>query len=230
MCLWVLVNLKMCLWPQVAYLLVYGELPSSKELARWDEALMRHSAVPDAVERAVAALPHDAHFMGIVLVALNALSTVHPEQNPALAGQAIYKSKEMQDKQIVRLIGERPTACLDMLMQCQLHRAAPLPQSMRCPCCAAACRLLSHRHLPTVGAGNNSFLWRAGKMPAIAAMAYHRASGRNFSQPNQRLSYSENFLYMLDAANKPGYKPNPRCNFALLLRMHSMSISPNRGC
>ena len=41
-------------------------------------------------------------------------------------------------------------------------------------------------------------------MPAIAALAYHRASGRNISQPNQRLSYSENFLYMLDAANKPG--------------------------
>ncbi|CAL5229169.1 g12444 [Coccomyxa viridis] len=138
---------------EVAYLLIYGELPSSKELARWDEALMRHSAVPDAVERAVAALPHDAHFMGIVLTAINALSTVHPEQNPALAGQNIYKSKEIQDKQIVRLIG---------------------------------------------------------KMPAIAALAYHRASGRNISQPNQRLSYSENFLYMLDAANKPGYKPNPR--------------------
>lgn len=92
---------------QVAYLLVYGELPDARELSRWDEALMRHSAVPDAVERAVAALPHDAHFMGIVLTALNALSTVHPEQNPALAGQNIYKSKEIQDKQIVRLIGEQ---------------------------------------------------------------------------------------------------------------------------
>ncbi len=56
----------------------------------------------------VAALPHDAHFMGIVLTALNALSTVHPEQNPALAGQNIYKSKEIQDKQIVRLIGAGP--------------------------------------------------------------------------------------------------------------------------
>lgn len=53
-------------------------------------------------------------------------------------------------------------------------------------------------------------LHRAGKMPAIAALAYHRASGRNISQPNQRLSYSENFLYMLDAANKPGYAlPDP---------------------
>ena len=95
------------LMPQVAYLLIYGELPGSRELARWDEALMRHSAVPDAVERAVAALPHDAHFMGIVLTAINALSTVHPEQNPALAGQNIYKSREIQDKQIVRLIGMR---------------------------------------------------------------------------------------------------------------------------
>ncbi len=38
---------------------------------------------------------------------------------------------------------------------------------------------------------------RAGKMPAIAALAYHRASGRNVSAPNQRLSYAENFLYML---------------------------------
>lgn len=37
----------------------------------------------------------------------------------------------------------------------------------------------------------------AGKMPAIAALAYHRASGRNVSMPNQRLSYAENFLYML---------------------------------
>ena len=89
----------------MAYLIIYGALPSAKELARWDEALMRHSAVPVAVERAVAALPHDAHFMGIVLTALNALSTVHPEQNPALAGQNVYDSREIQDKQIVRIIG-----------------------------------------------------------------------------------------------------------------------------
>ena len=94
-----------CALRQVAYLIIYGALPSAKELARWDEALMRHSAVPVAVERAVAALPHDAHFMGIVLTALNALSTVHPEQNPALAGQSVYDSREIQDKQIVRIIG-----------------------------------------------------------------------------------------------------------------------------
>jgi citrate synthase len=36
---------------QVAYLLVYGHLPLPKELARWEEAVMRHSAVPVTVVR-----------------------------------------------------------------------------------------------------------------------------------------------------------------------------------
>lgn len=55
----------------------------------------------------VDALPHDAHFMGIMLAELSALSTCHPEQNPALAGQSIYGEKEIVDKQICRLIGEQ---------------------------------------------------------------------------------------------------------------------------
>ena len=76
---------------------------------------MRHSDVPVAVRNAVAALPHDAHFMGIILTALNALSTCHPEQNPALAGQSVYESKEIQDKQIVRLIGRLPQVTRSML-------------------------------------------------------------------------------------------------------------------
>ena len=57
-------------------------------------------------------------------------------------------------------------------------------------------------------------------MPAIAALAYHRASGRNISQPNQRLSYSENFLYMLDAANKPG------CAAAMIVRFLPSARAP----
>jgi citrate synthase len=90
---------------QVANLVVYGSLPSAGALRSWEETVMRHSALPVAVEAAVAALPHDAHPMGSVLAGLCALSTCHPEQNPALAGQGVYKSREVQDKQIVRLIG-----------------------------------------------------------------------------------------------------------------------------
>ena len=102
---------------QVAYLLLYGDLPSAKELARFEEAVGRHSAVPAAVEDAINALPHDAHFMGTILVGINALSTCHPEQNPALAGQDVYKSKEIQDKQIVRLIGMSLHACTYVRIQ-----------------------------------------------------------------------------------------------------------------
>ena len=50
----------------------------------------------------------------------------------------------------------------------------------------------------------------AGKIPAIAALAYHRASGRVYTPPNQRLGYAENFLYMLDANLQSSYRPNPK--------------------
>lgn len=44
--------------------------------------------------------------MKCVHAGLTALSGCHPEQNPALAGQNIYKSREVQDTQIARLVGK----------------------------------------------------------------------------------------------------------------------------
>jgi hypothetical protein len=70
-----------------------------------------HPTRPDptdnsSVEAVVAALPHDTHPMAVLLTGLAALSGAHPEQNPALAGEGIYKSRAVQDKQIVRLVGK----------------------------------------------------------------------------------------------------------------------------
>lgn len=143
---------------EVSYLVIYGHLPGAEQLRHWEEAVMRHSALPIAVEDAIEALPHDAHPMGVLLTGLAALSTCHPEQNPALSGQHVYKSKDVVDKQIVRLIG---------------------------------------------------------KIPTLAAYAYHRASGRRPAPPNQKLGYTENFLYMLDSSNRSSYVPNPRLAKAL---------------
>lgn len=166
---------------KVSHLVIYGRLPTASELSTWSEALARHSALPAPVASAVAALPHDAHFMGTVLVALSALSCCHPEQNPALAGQGVYASREVQDKQIVRLVA---------------------------------------------------------KMPAIAALAYHRASGRGGAGgaawppvPNQRLGYAENFLFMLDSggAASPGYRPHPRLARALDI-MFSLHAEHEMNC
>ncbi len=61
---------------------------------------MRHTALPGPVIDAVAGLAPDAHPMGVLLTGLCALSTCHPEANPAIAGQNIYKSREVQDKQV----------------------------------------------------------------------------------------------------------------------------------
>ena len=40
---------------------------------------------------------------------LSAMSTFHPEANPALAGQDVYKDLKLRNKQIHRLIGTIPT-------------------------------------------------------------------------------------------------------------------------
>ncbi|CAN1351765.1 Citrate synthase 3, peroxisomal [Linum perenne] len=47
-------------------------------------------------------------------------------------------------------------------------------------------------------------------VPTIAAAAYLRLAGRPPVLPSSNLSYSENFLYMLDSLGNREYKPNPR--------------------
>ena len=81
---------------ETAYLVLFGSLPTQVQLLTFEETVMRHSALPTQVEDAVAALTPDAHPMGCLLTGICALSTCHPEQNPALAGQTVYKSREVQ--------------------------------------------------------------------------------------------------------------------------------------
>ncbi|KAK9063884.1 hypothetical protein SSX86_017756 [Deinandra increscens subsp. villosa] len=137
----------------VAYLLMYGNLPSQSQLADWEFTVAQHSAVPQGILDIIHAMPHDAHPMGVLVSAMSALSVFHPDANPALRGQDLYKSKPVRDKQIVRILGKAPT---------------------------------------------------------IAAAAYLRMAGRPPVLPSSTLSYSENFLYMLDSLGDKSYKPNPR--------------------
>lgn len=94
---------------ETSFALIYGDLPNEKQLSEWSTTIMRHSALPVPVIAALEALPHDAHPMGVILAGLNALSTFHPEQNPALKGSDIYNNHHVQDKQIVRIIGKMTT-------------------------------------------------------------------------------------------------------------------------
>ncbi|GAB2285474.1 hypothetical protein Dimus_019923 [Dionaea muscipula] len=143
---------------EVAYLLLYGNLPSEHQLAEWEFAVSQHSAVPQGILDIIQAMPLDAHPMGILVSAVSTLSLFHPDANPALRGQDLYKSKQVRDKQIVRVLGKAPT---------------------------------------------------------IAAAAYLRLAGRPAVLPSSTLSYSENFLYMLDSLGNRSYKPNPQLARAL---------------
>lgn len=76
---------------ETAYLVLYGSLPSAKQLSDFESAVVLHSAIPESVQAAMDALPHDAHPMSVLLTGLSALGGVHPEANPAIMGQGVYK-------------------------------------------------------------------------------------------------------------------------------------------
>lgn len=94
---------------EVAYLLVYGNLPTKDQLSHWEAAIAQHSALPEGVLDVITALPHDVHPMGALVGVINALGSFHPDANPALKGQDLYQSKSVRDKQIVRILGKVPT-------------------------------------------------------------------------------------------------------------------------
>jgi citrate synthase len=90
---------------EVAYLLMYGDLPSKDQLSYWESRIMRHTYVHEDLKGIIKNFRYDAHPMGILISAMSALSTFHPEANPSLSGQRIYEDKELVNKQIHRIIG-----------------------------------------------------------------------------------------------------------------------------
>jgi citrate synthase len=62
---------------EVAYLLIYGELPSANELAEFDEKIRRHTLLHEDLKRLFDALPHNAHPMSVLSSAVSAMSTYY---------------------------------------------------------------------------------------------------------------------------------------------------------
>ena len=64
---------------EVAWLLIYGELPTPDELAEFDERIRRHTLLHEDLRRFFAALPHTAHPMSTLSSAVSALSTYYED-------------------------------------------------------------------------------------------------------------------------------------------------------
>jgi citrate synthase len=87
---------------EVAYLLVHGELPTSKQLEEWDNEITIHTFVHENVKEFMQGFRYDAHPMGMLLASVGALSTFYPEASA-------IKDKAIRYLQVIRLIAKMPT-------------------------------------------------------------------------------------------------------------------------
>jgi citrate synthase len=71
--------------------------------------VMKHTYIHEDLKTMMSSFRYDAHPMGMLIATLSAMSTFHPEANPALVGQNVYNNEKVRNKQIHRLLGTIPT-------------------------------------------------------------------------------------------------------------------------
>lgn len=144
---------------EVAFLLLYKELPTQQQLDYFSDRVMKHTFIHEDIAHMMNSFRYNAHPMGMLSTMFAAIGTKQPSANPALAGQDVYNDLELRNKQIHRIIG---------------------------------------------------------MMPTVAAFCYRRRYGRPFVYPShQKMSYTENFMFMLDKMSNADYRPNPELAKAL---------------
>jgi citrate synthase len=87
---------------EVAYLLIYGELPTRDQLDEWIFEITHHTFVHENIKKFVEGFRYDAHPMGMLLATTGALSTFYPD-----AKQIDQESE--RHMAAVRLIAKMPT-------------------------------------------------------------------------------------------------------------------------
>jgi citrate synthase len=87
---------------EVAYLLVYGELPTAAQLEEWQHQITIHTFVHENIKEFLGGFRHDAHPMGMLLGATGALSTFYPDAID-------IDDLESRDIQTIRMISKMPT-------------------------------------------------------------------------------------------------------------------------
>jgi len=87
---------------ETAYLVLFGELPTSAQLAAWQHAITTHTMVHENIKHLVDAFRHDSHPMGMFISAVGALSSFYPDSSKIF-------DPEIRQRNIRRLIAKVPT-------------------------------------------------------------------------------------------------------------------------
>ena len=91
-----------CTFLEVAYLLLFGELPTQSELKSWAFDITHHTMLHETVKKFMEGFRYNAHPMGMLVSTIAALSTIYPES------RNIFDAATRRH-QILRLIGKMPT-------------------------------------------------------------------------------------------------------------------------
>jgi citrate synthase len=86
---------------EVAWLLIYGNLPTPAELEEFSEKVRRHTLLHEDLKRFFSALPHTAHPMSVLSSAVSALSTYYEDSLDP-------HDPEMVEISTVRLLAKLP--------------------------------------------------------------------------------------------------------------------------
>ncbi len=88
---------------EVAYLLIYGKLPTQAELDSFNNSITKHTLVHEDMKQFFEAYPAKAHPMGVLASMVCSLSTFYPESLDP------NRSPEAKDLTIHRLLAKLPT-------------------------------------------------------------------------------------------------------------------------
>jgi citrate synthase len=88
---------------EVAYLLIYGELPTQEQLDKFNTSIKKHTLVHEDMKQFFEAYPAKAHPMGVLSSMICSLSTFYPESLDP------NRSAEAKDLTIHRLLAKLPT-------------------------------------------------------------------------------------------------------------------------
>ncbi|MEC8829631.1 MAG: citrate/2-methylcitrate synthase, partial [Bacteroidota bacterium] len=92
---------------EVAFLLIFGELPSADELDKLHEDIKENSIVDDDIRKILDAFPKSAHPMGILSSLTSALTAFNPS-NDQINNINYERSKKALYDNIVKVLGKIP--------------------------------------------------------------------------------------------------------------------------
>jgi citrate synthase len=91
-----------CTYLEVAYLILYGQLPNKTQYEQWVYDITHHTILHENIKHFMQNFRYDAHPMGMFIATVAALSTFYPEANK-------INDESTRTIQIQRLIAKVPT-------------------------------------------------------------------------------------------------------------------------